>query len=58
VPGALLPVLDEAQDLIVLIFLTHRRIDIAEHPLIGILSQKGEYALLPAATLGDVVLLQ
>src|SRR5208337_4511837 len=52
------PVLNEAQDLIVLSLLSHGGIGIAEHPLVSILSEKREYALLPAAALGDVVLLQ
>lgn len=54
----LLPILDEAQDLIVLILLADRGIGVVEHALLGILGREREHPLVATAALGDVVLLQ
>ena len=54
---ALLPIGDKRENFVVLFIFTKLPIGIAKHPSSGILSQKGEHPLLPAAALGAGVLL-
>jgi hypothetical protein len=53
----LLPELDEAEDLIVLLVLAQLPVGIAEDAGFGVLGQERQHSLLPAAPLGDIVLL-
>ena len=55
--GPLLPELDEAEDLIVLLVLAQLPVGIAEDAGIGVLGQERQHSLLPAAPLRDIVLL-
>ena len=55
--GPLLPELHEAEDLVVLLVLAQSGVGVAEHVGLGVLGQEGQDPLLPAAALGDVVLL-
>jgi hypothetical protein len=54
---ALLPELDEGEDLVVLLVFAHGGVGVAEHPRVGILGQKRQHSLLATAALGDVMLL-
>ena len=56
-PGALLPEIDKAQDLVILLLFADIGVGTAEHAPLAILRQESEHALLTAAALGDVVLL-
>ena len=55
--GPLLPELDEAKDLIVLLVLAQLAVGVAEDAGVGVLGQERQHTLLPSASLGDVVLL-
>ena len=55
--GALLPEVDEAEDLVVLLVLPQLAVGVAEDARLGVLGQEGQHSLLAAAPLGDVVLL-
>ena len=52
---ALLPELDEAEDLVVLTSLLDPGVGVDEQAGVGVASEEGEDALLPAASLGDVM---
>ena len=55
--GALLPELDESQDLVVLLVLAELGVGVAEDAAVGVLGEEGQDALLTATALGDVVFL-
>ena len=55
--GPLLPEVDEAEDLVVLLVLAQLAVGIAEDAGVGVLGQERQHPLLPPAPLGDVVLL-
>ena len=55
--GPLLPELDEAEDLVVLLVLAQLAVGIAEDAGVGVLGQERQHPLLPPAPLGDIVLL-
>src|SRR5262249_41664798 len=57
-PRAFAPILDKAQDFVVLLSLAPSRVAVAEDPLLAGFGQKGQNPFLTAAALGDVVLFQ
>jgi hypothetical protein len=57
VSSPLLPEVDEAEDLIILLILTGFPIGVAENSRLGVLGQEHQRPLLALASLGDVVLL-
>jgi hypothetical protein len=56
-PGPLLPEVDEAEDLVVLLVLAQLAIGVAEDAGLGILGQERQDSLLPPTSLRDVVFL-
>ena len=55
--GALLPELDEAEDLVILLVLAQFPVGVAEDARLRVLGQECQHPLLASASLGDVVLL-
>jgi hypothetical protein len=55
--GPLLPELDEAEDLVILLVLAQLPVGVAEDAGVGVLGQERQHPLLPPTPLGDVVLL-
>ena len=55
---ALLPKLDELENLVVLLFFPQVGVGIAEEPFLAVLGQERQNSLLAAASLGNVMLLE
>jgi len=51
------PIGDELENRVVLFRFPQLPMDVAEHPGVGIMGQKGQHALLAAATFGHIMLL-